>query len=297
LPFRFLFGLIFSLSICQGLSDHLAKPFNLVSMFERLREDIQTILNKDPAAKSRLEVILCYPGVHALLFHRVAHCAWKKGFRTLARFISQWARFLTGIEIHPGARIGRRVFIDHGMGVVIGETAEVGDDCTIYQGVTLGGVALHEGKRHPTLEPEVIVGAGAKVLGPFTVGRAAKIGSNAVVTKPVPAGATALGNPARLILEQGNLPIGLLHDQSEVTIGKGLSSSQDMGFSAYAVSGQVDDPLSKALHGLIDQAVAQQQRIEQLEAALQQAGLTSLGVLNEESATSQRLKSLNQLVE
>jgi serine O-acetyltransferase len=159
-------------------------------MFTRLREDIASIRARDPAARSAWEVLTCYPGLHAIVLHRIAHACWLAGRRWLARWISQFARFLTGIEIHPGAQIGRRVFIDHGMGVVIGETAEVGDDCTIYQGVTLGGTMLTRGaKRHPTLGRGVIVGAGAKVLGSFTVGAEAKIGSNAVVVKPVPEGA------------------------------------------------------------------------------------------------------------
>ncbi|HXZ10165.1 MAG TPA: serine O-acetyltransferase, partial [Paraburkholderia sp.] len=168
-------------------------------MFTRLREDIATIRERDPAARSAWEVLTCYPGLHALVLHRFAHACWRAKRRWLARFISQMARFLTGIEIHPGATVGRRVFIDHGMGVVVGETAEIGDDCTIYQGVTLGGTSLTRGaKRHPTLERGVIVGAGAKVLGGFTIGAEAKIGSNAVVVKPVPAGGTAVGNPARI---------------------------------------------------------------------------------------------------
>ena len=170
-------------------------------MFTRFRSDIQCILDRDPAARTRWEVITCYPGLHAIWFHRVAHALWRRGFRWLGRWLSHWGRFLTGIEIHPGARIGDRVFIDHGMGVVIGETAEVGDGCTIYQGVTLGGTSLDKGaKRHPTLGRGVVVGASAKVLGGFTVGDGAKIGSAAVVTKPVPAGATAVGNPARVIV-------------------------------------------------------------------------------------------------
>ena len=228
-------------------------------MFDRIKEDIANILQKDPAARTRLEVCLCYPGLHALVMHRWAHAAWRAGYHTWARFISQLARAFTGIEIHPGATVGRRVFIDHGMGVVIGETAEIGDDCTIYQGVTLGGVALNKGKRHPTLEQGVIVGAGAQVLGPFVVGASAKIGSTAVVTKPVPAGATAVGNPARIMVAQSD-------------IAREHAANQ-MGFSAYGVSSQSDDPLSKALHGLIDQAIAQQSRIEQLEQALLKAGL------------------------
>jgi len=169
-------------------------------MFAHLREDIACILERDPAARSKFEILTCYPGLHALLMHRLAHRCWRRGWFWPGRFVSHLGRLLTGIEIHPGATIGRRVFIDHGFGVVIGETAEVGDDCTIYQGVTLGGTRLYKGaKRHPTLGRGVVVGAGAQVLGGFTVGDGARIGSNAVVVKPVPAGATAVGNPARII--------------------------------------------------------------------------------------------------
>ena len=166
-------------------------------MFKSLREDIEAVFQRDPAARSRLEVILCYPGIHALIFHRAAHRLWNRGWLTTARFLSQVSRFLTGIEIHPAAKIGRRFFIDHGMGVVIGETAEIGDDVTLYQGVTLGGVSLDPGKRHPTLGNGVVVGAGAAVLGPFKVGDGARIGSNAVVVKEVPPGVTVVGIPAR----------------------------------------------------------------------------------------------------
>ncbi|MFA7436825.1 serine O-acetyltransferase [Castellaniella sp.] len=170
-------------------------------MFQQLREDIDCIHERDPAARSRFEILTCYPGLHAILIHRLAHRLWRARWYWAGRFISHLGRLLTGIEIHPGARIGRRVFIDHGFGVVIGETAEVGDDCTIYQGVTLGGTRLYKGeKRHPTLEEGVVVGAGAQILGGFAVGAHARIGSNAVVIKPVPAGATAVGNPARIIL-------------------------------------------------------------------------------------------------
>jgi len=170
-------------------------------MFEQLREDIACIHERDPAARSKIEILTCYPGLHAILIHRMAHGLWRRGWYWAGRFVSHLGRLLTGVEIHPGARIGRRVFIDHGFGVVIGETAEVGDDCTIYQGVTLGGTRLYKGeKRHPTLEEGVVVGAGAQILGGFTVGAHARIGSNAVVIKPVPAGATAVGNPARIIL-------------------------------------------------------------------------------------------------
>src|SRR5437016_6138060 len=177
------------------------------NMFQRLREDIACILERDPAARSTWEVLTCYPGLHALVLHRWAHSCWSRGWHWSARFISHVSRFLTGIEIHPGAVIGHRVFIDHGMGVVIGETAEIGDECTIYQGVTLGGVSWDKGKRHPTLGKGVVVGAGAKILGPFIVGDGAKVGSNSVVVKPVPAGATVVGIPARIVehaAEQGH---------------------------------------------------------------------------------------------
>ncbi|CAM5788225.1 2,3,4,5-tetrahydropyridine-2,6-dicarboxylate N-acetyltransferase [Castellaniella caeni] len=172
-------------------------------MFDQLREDIACIHERDPAARSRIEILTCYPGLHAILIHRLAHALWVRRWYWAGRFISHLGRIFTGIEIHPGAVIGKRVFIDHGFGVVIGETAEVGDDCTIYQGVTLGGTRLYKGeKRHPTLEEGVVVGAGAQILGGFTVGAHARVGSNAVVIKPVPAGATAVGNPARVILPE-----------------------------------------------------------------------------------------------
>ncbi|MFL5336709.1 MAG: serine O-acetyltransferase [Geminicoccaceae bacterium] len=174
-------------------------------MFKSLREDVEAVFQRDPAARSRLEVILCYPGLHALVFHRLAHWLWQRDWKLVGRFVSQVGRFLTGVEIHPGAVIGRRFFIDHGMGVVIGETAEIGDDVTLYQGVTLGGVSLDPGKRHPTLGDGVVVGAGAAVLGPFTVGHGARIGSNAVVVREVPPGVTVVGIPAR---QAGPRPVG-----------------------------------------------------------------------------------------
>lgn len=229
-------------------------------MFARLREDIASVLERDPAARSRWEVITCYPGIHAQIFHRIAHRLWGIRLFWAARFLSHIARVLTGIEIHPGASLGRRVFIDHGFGVVIGETAVVGDDCTIYQGVTLGGTSLYRGtKRHPTLEAGVVVGAGAKVLGGFTVGAGARIGSNAVVVKPVPAGATAVGNPARVI-EPG---------QQQAREAK----AQAMGFSAYGVTQDLADPLAKALHGLLDHAVETDRRLDALVTKMKAAGL------------------------
>ncbi|MDD2545742.1 MAG: serine O-acetyltransferase [Burkholderiaceae bacterium] len=224
-------------------------------MFARLRSDVQCILDRDPAARTAWEVLTCYPGLHALVLHRRAHWCWTHGFKWLARFISHTTRWLTGIEIHPGARIAACVFIDHGMGVVIGETAEIGPGCTIYHGVTLGGTSLYKGtKRHPTLGSNVVVGAGAQVLGGFTVGDGAKIGSNAVVTKPVPPGATAVGNPARII-------------QAETDARREELASK-MGFSAYGVT-QNDDPLSQALRGLIDNASVQDQQIALLWQAIE----------------------------
>ena len=218
-------------------------------MLTRIREDIACVFERDPAARSTWEVITCYPGFHALLIHRLAHRLWRMKLRWLARFVSHVSRFLTGIEIHPGARVGRRVFIDHGMGVVIGETAELGDDCTLYHGVTLGGTSWNKGKRHPTLGQGVVIGAGAKVLGPILVGEGAKIGSNAVVVKDVPAGATALGIPARVILDE--------QDKTRE------EKAAKLGFSAYAVTAKAeDDPLAKAVQGLLDHSVDMDRRIE-----------------------------------
>lgn len=224
-------------------------------MFSRLRSDIQCILDRDPAARTAWEVLTCYPGLHALVLHRRAHWCWNHGLPWLGRFISHLSRWMTGIEIHPGAKIGERVFFDHAMGVVVGETAEIGDGCTIYQGVTLGGTSLYKGaKRHPTLGRNVVVGAGAQVLGGFTVGDGAKVGSNAVVTKPVPAGATAVGNPARII-------------QADLDVKREEAASR-MGFSAYGVT-QNDDPLSQALRGLIDNASGHEHQIALLWRAIE----------------------------
>jgi serine O-acetyltransferase len=229
-------------------------------LFARLREDIACIVERDPAARSAWEVLTCYPGLHALLFHRAAHWCWAHGLKWLGRWLSHWGRFFTGIEIHPGATIGRRVFIDHGMGVVVGETAEIGDGCTIYQGVTLGGTSLARGaKRHPTLGKGVIVGANAQVLGGFTVGDGARVGSNAVVTKPVPAGATAVGNPARIIVAKAQV----LDDKQ----AEREAVAARMGFSAYGVT-EGDDPLSQALRGLVDHAAGHEHQIALLWQAI-----------------------------
>ena len=219
-------------------------------MFARAAEDIRTIMAHDPAARSRLEVALCYPGFHAVLCYRLARRLWTWRLKLAGRFVSHIGRFLTGIEIHPGAEIGRRLFIDHGMGVVIGGTAKLGDDVTLYQGVTLGGTSLERGvKRHPTLEDGVIVGAGASVLGPFTVGRGARIGANAVAVDAVPAGATVVGIPAR-------------------QVGARRKAARDEDdFLAYGTPENIPDPVARALDGLLEQVGALKARVEELEAA------------------------------
>ena len=224
-------------------------------MLSRIRSYTQAIRERDPAARSVWDVIFSYPGFHALVLHRVAHALWQRGWFWLARWISHWGRFLTGIEIHPGAKIGERVFIDHGMGVVVGETAEIGDDCTIYQGVTLGGTSLTRGsKRHPTLGKGVIVGANSQVIGGIEVGDGAKIGSSAVVIKPVPPGATAVGNPARII-----------HAETDA---RREAAAAKMGFSAYGITSN-DDPVSQALRGLIDGTASQEHQIALLWKAVE----------------------------
>lgn len=229
-------------------------------MFKQIRDDINSILKRDPAARNAWEVLTCYPGFHAILLHRVSHWFWVHRLRWLGRFFSHISRFCTGIEIHPGAVIGNRVFIDHGFGVVIGETAEIGDDCTIYQGVTLGGTSLVEGrKRHPTLSKGVIVGAGAQILGNFTVGENAKVGSNAVVVRPIPAGATAVGNPARIIVES-------TEEKKDDVASK--------RFSSYGISTHGDDPLIKALRDLINTVAKQEEQIKHLQDALDKANIT-----------------------
>src|SRR5262245_49669035 len=237
-------------------------------MFDRLREDIACIRERDPAARSTWEVLTCYPGLHALVLHRWSHAAWRAEWKWLGRLISHFSRWITGIEIHPGAKIGHRVFIDHGMGVVIGETAEVGDECTIYQGVTLGGTSLAKGaKRHPTLGRGVIVGANSQVLGGFTVGDGARVGSNAVVLKPVPAGATAVGNPARV-----------LHAEADAARE---AAAAKMGFSAYGVT-QGDDPVAQAMKGLIDNASGHEHQIALLWHAIEKLSARSRELPSEE---------------
>jgi serine O-acetyltransferase len=258
-------------------------------MFSRLREDIACIRERDPAARSTWEVLTCYPGLHALVLHRWGHAFWIRGWRWAGRFTSHVGRFLTGIEIHPGATVGRRVFIDHGMGVVIGETAEVGDDCTIYQGVTLGGTSLTKGaKRHPTLGRGVIVGANSQVLGGFTVGDGARVGSGAVVVKPVPPGATAVGNPARII-------------QADAEALREAAAAK-MGFSAYGVT-QGDDPVSQAMKGLIDNASGHEHQIAMLWQAIEKLSarsreLPAMDCVPQDACTTERFdaEGLNRLV-
>ncbi|MCR4402793.1 MAG: serine O-acetyltransferase [Firmicutes bacterium] len=217
-------------------------------MFERIREDVRVVFERDPAAKNVLEVILCYPGLHALIGYRIAHFFYERKMFVIARLVSHVARFLTGIEIHPGARIGRRLFIDHGMGVVIGETAEVGDDVTIYQGVTLGGTGKEKGKRHPTVRNRVVIAAGAKVLGSFEVGDGAKIGAGAVVLRPVPAGATVVGVPGRIVARHGRRVPGIdLNHQN------------------------LPDPVQAALEAISQRVEALEERLESLEKASEPA--------------------------
>jgi serine O-acetyltransferase len=251
-------------------------------MFSRLREDISVVFERDPAARTRWEVLTCYPGLHALVWHRaVSNRLWRWGWRWAARWLAHWGRWLTGIEIHPGATIGRRVFIDHGMGVVIGETAEINDDCTLYHGVTLGGTSWNHGKRHPTLGKGVVIGAGAKILGPILVGDGAKIGSNAVVVRDVPAQATAVGVPARILLGD---------DQA-----RREDQAAKMGFSAYGISADMNDPIVQAIHRLIDHAAASDARLDRLIAGLQDGGVD----LEDARATAEGFdpKRLNQMIE
>jgi serine O-acetyltransferase len=242
-------------------------------MFRNIREDIVSVFDRDPAARNSFEVLTCYPGVHARLFHRVAHKLWRIGLKWPARFVSHFARWFTGIEIHPGATIGRRFFIDHGMGVVIGETAEIGDDVTLYHGVTLGGTSWKEGKRHPTLGNGVVVGAGAKILGPLHIGDNVKIGSNAVVVKDVPAGATAAGIPARILDEV----------------------KKAGGFNPYGIGNDQNDPVTKTLHGLIGHSVTVDKRIELILQQLEKLGVS----VDEERATADKFDPthLNKIVD
>ena len=232
-------------------------------MLERIREDINSVFERDPAARHTLEVLTCYPGVHAVLIHRISHRLWRAGLKWAARFVSHVGRFLTGIEIHPGATIGRRFFIDHGMGVVIGETAEIGDDCTLYHGVTLGGTTWGKGKRHPTLENGVVIGAGAKVLGPIKVGANARIGSNAVVVRDVPANATVVGIPGRVV------------QAVDEKFRQRAETARKLGFDAYGQVPNMPDPVSQALDSLLDHAREVENEIAQLRSRVETTEATA----------------------
>jgi serine O-acetyltransferase len=228
-------------------------------MLERLREDIACVFDRDPAARTSFEVLTTYPGVHAVLIHRLSHWLWRHGLKWLARVSSNVGRWFTGIEIHPGAEIGRRFFIDHGMGVVIGETAVIGDDCTLYHGVTLGGTSWKKGKRHPTLGNDVVVGAGAKVLGPIMIGDRVRIGSNAVVTRDAPAGATVIGVPGRVIKK----------DDSELSNRREAMANR-LGFDAYGATQDVPDPVVHAINSMLDHLHNVDERMEAMCSALRQ---------------------------
>ena len=231
-------------------------------MWERLREDLECVFDRDPAARTRFEIITTYPGFHAVMAHRLSHALSRRGFPWLARVISNIARWLTGIEIHPGAQIGRRFFIDHGMGVVIGETAEIGDDCTLYHGVTLGGTSWEKGKRHPTLGCDVVIGAGAKVLGPIRIGDDVRIGSNAVVLKDVPDGATVVGVPGRVVSGSKNE-----QDKRREAIAR------KMGFDAYGSTKEAPDPVANAINAMLDHIHAMDKRLEEMAESLKSLGI------------------------
>jgi serine O-acetyltransferase len=231
-------------------------------MFRSIREYVQSVFQRDPAARTTIEVLTLYPGVHAVGLHRVSSRLWRWRLRWLARWLSQFGRWLTGIEIHPGARIGRRLFIDHGMGVVIGETAEIGDDCTLYHGVTLGGTAWHREKRHPTLGNNVVVGAGAKILGPITIGDGARVGSNSVVVKAVPGGATVVGVPGRVVTAV-----------SESKKQQREAMARKIGFEAYGQTQDVHDPVAHAINCMLDHMHLADQKMKLLSDALERNGI------------------------
>lgn len=228
-------------------------------MLQRIRDDIRSVFERDPAARSTLEVLLTYPGLHAVWSHRVAHQLWRWRLKLFARVLSQLTRWFTGIEIHPGATIGNRFFIDHGMGVVIGETAEIGDGCTLYHGVTLGGTSWEKAKRHPTLGENVVVGAGAKILGPITIGDNARVGSNSVVVKDVPANATVVGIPGRIVIAR-----------DDANSEKRRAMAEKIGFDAYGQHhGQLPDPVTQALDRILDHLHAVDERLALQDRLLQ----------------------------
>lgn len=233
-------------------------------MLRRIRQDVACVFERDPAARNTFEVLTTYPGVHAIVHYRIANWLWRKGLKWLARFLSTFSRWMTGIEIHPGATIGERFFIDHGMGVVIGETAEIGNDCTLYHGVTLGGTSWKKGKRHPTLCDGVVVGAGAKVLGPIIVHEGARIGSNAVVTKEVPAGVSVVGIPGRIVRKK---------DSEQEQRRKDIADK--IGFDAYGMADEMPDPIARSVNNLMDHMVAVDCKINNICKSLNRLGDTS----------------------
>jgi serine O-acetyltransferase len=231
-------------------------------MFRRLIEDVRCVFDRDPAARNVFEVISVYPGIHALLWYRIAHQLWNIRFKWLARVLSNVGRLFTGIEIHPAAKIGRRFFIDHGMGVVFGVTAEIGDDCTLYHGVTLGGTSWQKGKRHPTLGNDVVVGAGAKVLGPIHIGNNVRIGSNAVVLSSIPDGATVVGVPGRLVERSG-----------DANAQKRAAMAKKIGFDAYGATRDAPDPVAHAINCMLDHLHAMDHKMQHMCEALKQLNL------------------------
>lgn len=252
-------------------------------MFARIREDIYCIFERDPAARNVFEIVTTYPGVHAIAIHRLGHWLWGNGFKWLARVLSNVARLFTGIEIHPGATIGRRFFIDHGMGVVIGETAEIGDDCTLYHGVTLGGTSWQKGKRHPTLGNDVVVGAGAKILGPITLANGARVGSNAVVVKDVPEGATVIGIPGKIVTPRN------LNEKRREEI------AQKMGFDAYGATQDMPDPVANTLNRILDHIHLMDERTDKLCEEVQRLGgkmeIIPLPTLNADDFGTEKAKT------
>ncbi|MGB3724312.1 MAG: serine O-acetyltransferase [Glaciecola sp.] len=236
-------------------------------MFEQIKEDINSVFSRDPAARNKWEVFFNYPGLHAVWLHRVSHKLWLWKLKWLARFVSNISRFLTGIEIHPGAVLGRRVFIDHGMGVVIGETAVLGDDVTLYHGVTLGGTSWNAGKRHPTLSNKVVVGAGAKVLGPIVIGENARVGSNSVVVKDVPTNATCIGVPGRIIMPKKDEA-----KEEHGTNGKRHKIAKKYGFDAYAIADDNPDPVANAMGIMLEHVHLMDEKVEEMCKVIQSLG-------------------------
>jgi len=232
-------------------------------MFERIKEDVRCVFERDPAARTGFEVVTLYPGFQAIVMHRLSHWLWNRRMFWVARLMSNVARLFTGIEIHPGAEIGRRFFIDHGMGVVIGETAVIGDDCTLYHGVTLGGTSWQKGKRHPTLGRDVVVGAGAKVLGPIEIGDGVRIGSNAVVVRPVPAGSTVVGVPGRLI------------DRSASRQAEREATARKIGFDAYGATQDAPDPVAHAINCMLDHIHVMDRKMQSICEAMKASGVES----------------------